>query len=240
MVTPSPRSDDHFEDESRLDLAESIIGHRFSDRALLRQALTHPSASEDKDPATYYERLEFLGDSVVGFLIAEEVYRRFPHLPEGGMTRIKTSVVSGATLTRVAQDLGLADVLILGQSVVRTGQRGMASALENCYEALTACLFLDAGLEATREWVLRTLGPLMVEGPALSPENPKSHLQEVLQMSGVTPVYRILGHDGPPHERTFTAVVDVAGRTLGEGTGSTKKEAEAAAAAKALTGLQGD
>lgn len=240
MGSSSRRIDDIVENDARLALAESILGHKFADRALLRQALTHPSASEDKDPSTYYERLEFLGDSVVGFLIAEEVYRRFPHLPEGGMTRIKTSLVSGSTLTRVAQDLGLADVLILGQSVVRTGQRGMSSALENCYEALTACLFLDAGLDAARAWVMRTLGPLIEETPAHSPENPKSRLQEVLQMSGVTPVYRILGHDGPPHERTFTAVVDVAGRPLGEGRGSTKKEAEAAAAAKALANLQGD
>lgn len=231
---------EHRDVDARLELAESIVRHTFADRDLLRRALTHPSASEDTDPSSYYERLEFLGDSVVGFLIAEEVYRRFPHLPEGGMTRIKTSLVSGATLTRVAQDLGLADALILGQSFVRTGQRGMSSALENCFEALTACLFLDAGLDAAREWVLRTLGPLIEEAPAHSPENPKSELQEILQRHGATPVYRILGHDGPPHERTFTAVVEVEGKALGEGTGATKKEAEAAAADRALTGLARD
>ncbi len=223
--------------ESRLDIAERVIGHHFGDRDLLRQALTHPSASEDKDPSSYYERLEFLGDSVVGFLIAEEIFRRYPHLPEGGLTRIKTSVVAGATLSRVAEDLGLLDALILGESVIRTGRRGMASALENTFEALVAAVFLDAGIDTAREWILRCLGPLIDETQAHAPENPKSLLQETLQAKGVTPVYRILHHEGPPHERKFTALVEADGEILGEGTGATKKEAEATAAARALEHL---
>lgn len=218
----------------RLDRAQSILGHVFTDRELLCQALTHPSASEEKDPSAYYERLEFLGDSVVGFIIAEEVYRRYPHLTEGGMTRIKTSVVSGATLTSVARSIGLEDVLILGESVIRAGMRGIASALENTYESLTAALYLDAGLEAAREWVLSTLGPLITDDAAHTPENPKSRLQELLQMRGVTPTYRILHHEGPPHQRTFTASVEADGTVLGQGCGATKKEAEAAAAEVAL------
>lgn len=223
--------------EARLSLAEKLIGHRFSDRELLQQALTHPSACEEKDPSRYYERLEFLGDSVLGFLIAEEVYRRFPGMPEGGMTRIKVSIVAGSVLASVAEELGLSDCLILGESVRGSGSRGMTSALENAFEAVTAALYLDAGLEVTRAWVRRTLAPLINADSASTPESPKSLLQEVLQAGGSAPTYRIVEVSGPPHDRTFTAVAEVDGSVIGRGCGRSKKEAEAVAAAAALEGL---
>lgn len=219
----------------RIGLAERIIGHRFADRSLLRQALTHPSASATRDPHAYYERLEFLGDSVLGLIVAEEVFRRVPDLDEGSMTRLKIAVVAGDVLSSVAADLGLSECLILGESELGTGRRGLASALENTYEAITAALYLDGGLEAARAWVLRTLGDRIiaatVEGVA---ENPKSAVQELLQARGLAPVYRIVGTEGPPHARTFTAEVLVEGRVLGTGSGRSKKEAESAAAAEAL------
>jgi ribonuclease III len=218
-------------------IAERTLGHEFSDRTLLQAALTHPSAAEDKDPAAYYERLEFLGDSIVGLVISEEVYRRFPDLTEGGMTRIKVSVVSGSTLANVAGELGLESAIMFGESEKGTGQRGLASALENVYEALTAALYLDADFETARRWVLATLGPLISSEAADSPENPKSLLQEVVQAKGATPVYRIATQSGPPHDRTFTAVVEVSGDVIGEGHGRSKKEAEAAAAAAAIERL---
>lgn len=223
--------------EEKLARAERVLGHRFGDRDLLRQALTHPSACEGRDPSRYYERLEFLGDSVVGFLIAEEVYRRFPDMPEGGMTRIKVSVVAGSVLSSVADELGLGECLFLGESVIATGTRGMTSAMENAFEALTAALYLDGGMDAAREWVSRTLGPLISSGAAEIPENPKSLLQEVLQASGATPVYEITETCGPPHDRTFGAAVLVDGGVIGTGSGRTKKEAEAEAAADALASL---
>jgi ribonuclease-3 len=217
-----------------LDDAERITGHRFADRSLLRSALTHPSAVEGKDPGTYYERLEFLGDSIVGLFVAEEAFRRFPSMPEGGLTRIKVSVVAGSVLAKVANELGIADVLIVGDSERGTGGRGRASALENAFEALTAALYLDAGPEAARAWVLRTLGPLISEESADAPESPKSRLQELAQAGGEVPVYRIASQDGPPHNRTFRAVVTIGGEVLGEGVGRSKKEAEAEAAEAAL------
>lgn len=222
---------------SRLELAEEILGHRFSDRGLLRQALTHPSAIEGRDPQAYYERLEFLGDSIVGFVIAEEVYRRFPGMPEGGMTRIKISVVAGATLAEVAGELGLGSALIVGESERGTGGRGLTSALENVYEALTAALYLDGGLDIARGWILGTLGPCISEEAALTPENPKSLLQELTQAKGLAPVYRLVAEEGPPHKRTFTCAVEIDGEVVGEGSGQTKKEAQAAAAAAALEKL---
>jgi len=224
--------------QARLDRAERITGHRFADRGLLQRALTHPSASEDRDPSGYYERLEFLGDAVVGLIIAEELYRRFPDLDEGGMTRIRVSVVAGSVLASVASELGLADSLILGHSELGTAGRGMTSALENMYEAVCAALYLDGGMDAARDWVLRTLGPRISEDAASTPENPKSLLQELLQADGTAPVYRITGHEGPPHDRSFDAVVEVDGEAWGTGTGRSKKEAEARAAAAALARLQ--
>ncbi len=219
-------------------IAERILGRAFGDRELLRVALTHPSAVESRAVEGVYERLEFLGDAVLGFIICEEAYQRFPHMREGGMTRIKVSLVAGTVLSGVARDLGLADAIIVGESERGTGGRGLASALENAYEALTAALYLDGGIDVAREWVLSTLGPLITEDVAETPENPKSQLQELVQAKGQSAAYTTLSEQGPPHDRAFTVAVDVAGKRLGEGTGRTKREAEAAAAGAALRTLE--
>lgn len=224
-------------DESRMSLAETILGRTFKDRELLRLALTHPSAVENGAVEGFYERLEFLGDSVLGFIISEEAFRRFPRMREGGMTRIKVSLVAGSVLSGVARQLGLADALIVGESERGTGGRGLTSALENTYEALAAAIYLDAGIDAAREWVLATLGPLITEDTAATPENPKSLLQEIIQARGQSPVYETLSADGPPHDRTFSVAVEVEGKRLGTGIGRTKREAEALAAAMALAVL---
>jgi ribonuclease-3 len=154
------------------------------------------------------------------------------------MTRIKVSVVAGSVLSKVAADLGLADAIIVGESERGTNGRGLSSALENVYEALVAALYLDAGLDAARDWVGATLGPLLSADTAESPESPKSLLQELTQARGDVPVYRVVGHEGPPHQRTFTCEVEVDGTVLGRGVGRTKKEAEAYAASAAIECLQ--
>jgi ribonuclease III len=223
--------------EERLRIAEEAVGHVFSDRALLKQALTHPSATINPN-AESFERLEFLGDSIISAIVAEEVFRRFPRMSEGGMTRIRISLVAGPVLSSVAQLAGLEDAIILGESEIRSGKRGRVSALEDTYEAITAALYLDAGIDAARRWVLETLGPLIREDVASVPANPKSVLQEHVQSFGIAPAYRITGHEGPPHERSFTAVVEVAGEVVGQGAGRTKREAEAAAAAAALESME--
>jgi ribonuclease-3 len=221
----------------RVELAESVLQHSFADKELVLRALTHPSAVEERDPDAYYERLEFLGDSIIGFLIAEELYGRFPSMDEGGLTRIRVSVVSRSALGKVAASLGLAEAIVVGQSERGTGGRGLKSALGNVFEALVAALYLDAGIETARTWVLATLGPLISEDVAGSLENPKSELQETLQSRGKSPTYRLVSQDGPPHARTFTVQVEVGGSVMGSGKGHTKKEAEAAAAAAAIVRL---
>jgi ribonuclease-3 len=225
------------DDLARLALAERILEHEFQDQELLRRALTHPSAADITEADEFYERLEFLGDSVLGFIISEEAYRRFPKMREGGMTRIKVSIVAGSVLSSVARELGLAEAIIVGDSERGTGGRGLTSALENAYEALTAALYLESGMESARQWVLRTLGPLITQDVAATPENPKSALQEIVQAKGLSPVYTTLAEDGPPHDRTFSVQVEVDSKILGTGTGRTKREAEAAAAAAAIKRL---
>jgi ribonuclease-3 len=224
-------------DAARFAIVQRATGHTFANQELVRRAVTHPSAVEDRDPDAYYERLEFLGDSVLGLIVAEEIYRRFPAMPEGGMTRIKVSVVSGTALAKVSADLGLGEAIIFGDSERGTGGRGMSSALENVFEALIAALYLDGGIDLARRWVLDTLGPLLLEEAAESPENPKSALQELTQAHGEAPSYRVVSQDGPPHDRIFTAAVEVGGKVLGEGSGHSKKEAEAVAAQVALESL---
>ena len=216
-----------------LERAEEIIGYRFKNPDLLEAALTHPSATEGATRHSY-ERLEFLGDSILGSTVAWEAYERYPHLTEGGLTRIKVALVSGASLSRVAADLGLGDLIIFGHSETGTGKRGMHSALENVYEALVAALTLDGGFVTARAFVTKTLLPFMDVSMADEPENPKSTLQELLQAHRVTPTYDIVETLGPPHDRTFVAEALGAGVVLASGSGRTKKEAEAKAAQAAL------
>jgi len=220
---------------AKVALAERILGYTFHDRGILAAALTHPSAlAGDEGVEKSYERLEFLGDSLVGAFVATAVFERFPEMDEGGMTRIKVQLVSGASLSEVSRSRGLTEAIVFGGSETGTGKRGLHSALENVYESLVAALYLDGGLEVARAWVTETLVPQMSEDMALEPENPKSALQEVLQEHRVTPTYETLEVAGPPHDRRFTCAVLSGDETIGVGTGHSKKEAEAAAAKDAL------
>ncbi len=220
---------------ARLARAEEICGHEFGDRQLLRCALTHPSAVEGEPVWASYERLEFLGDSILGAIVADALYESYPSFDEGHLTRLKVSLVSGAMLSEVGLELGLDQCIIFGASETGTGARGLHSALENVYEALVGALFLDGGWDAARAFILRTLEPHVAADRAERPENPKSFLQECVQSDRCEPpVYKLVDTSGPAHAPTFTAVVLVDGARRGKGSGSSKKEAEAAAARDAL------
>ena len=213
-------------------------GYRFSDRGLLTLALTHSSyANEGGERGVHNERLEFLGDSVLGAIVASVAFNRFHDLDEGGLTRIKVALVSGASLADVAEGLGLADVIMFGSSEQGTGKRGLHSALENVYEAIVAALYLDSGIDEARRFVKDTLIDRMSLDLAREPENPKSALQEKLQEDGITPTYKLVETQGPPHDRTFVAQVFAGEQGLAQGTGRTKKEAESQAAKSTLARL---
>lgn len=222
----------------RLGAAEQILDYQFKDRQLLLLALTHPSASEGSSSQGSYERLEFLGDAILGAIISRELYDRFPRLDEGALTRLKVSAVSGQTLARLSGDLGLEKLIVFGSSERGTGKRGLQSALENVYEALVGSLAIDGGMEEATRFVIRTLAPLINTDVACEPENPKSMLQEMLQADRITPTYEIIGTDGPPHDRLFTARVLADEQALASGTGHSKKDAEMDAAANALEELR--
>ncbi len=225
------------EQAEKLQAAEAIIGHHFDRPQLILSAITHPSATEGKSVKYSYERLEFLGDSVLGTIVASTAFHRFSELDEGGLTRIKVALVSGASLSDVADGLGFAEVIVFGSSETGTGKRGLHSALENVYEAVVAALYLDAGMDAARAFVERTLIPRMSISMAHEPENPKSALQEKLQEDGITPTYKLVETQGPPHDRTFVAQVYAGEKGLARGTGRTKKEAESQAAKSTLARL---
>ena len=221
--------------EQAIAAAESVIGYEFADKELLEAAITHPSAMNDMASFRHnYERLEFLGDSILGAIVACDLFERFPKLEEGGLTRIKVSLVAGSTLSDAALAAGLDGVIVFGESETGTDRRGLHSALENVYEAVVAALYLDGGIEAARAWVFSTLMTKASEELAAEPENPKSTLQEYLQAHQKRPEYEIVDTQGPAHDCTFTAHVLVEGVVMGRGTGRSKKEAEARAAHEAL------
>lgn len=221
--------------DPRLDAAERAIGHTFADRGLLRSAITHPSHSEGS--SDNWERLEFLGDAVLDLVVAEHLFRERPDLPEGDLTKLRAAVVSGATLSAVGADLGLAGIVVLGPSEIAEGDRGLRSALEACVEALVAAVYLDGGHDAASRFVHRHILPRVgADAPQIA-EHPRSALQELLQSRGLAPVFRTVVEDGPPHDRTFTVEVSAGGETLGSGTGASKKEAGAKAAERALAHL---
>lgn len=222
------------EQKKKLKRAQEILGYQFKDSAILLAAITHPSATEGRPVKFSYERLEFLGDSILGAVVANEAFHEFPELDEGGLTRIKVALVSGSSLADVADKLGFADVIVFGSSERGTGRRGLHSALENVYEAVVAALYLDAGIEGAQAFVRRTLIPKMSLDMAKEPENPKSALQEKLQEEGITPTYKLVETQGPPHDRTFISQVFAGVKALASGMGRTKKEAESQAARAAL------
>ncbi len=225
-----------------MDSLEKKLGHSFRDRALLMTALTHSSyANENKGRGgESNERLEFLGDSVLGMVVADALYRRFPELPEGRMTRLRAQLVCEESLHRVAAELGLGDHVRLGRGEEHTGGRRRTSILADAVEAVIAAMYLDGGMDTARGFIERQiLSALDGAGPVMRVEDFKTELQELVQRkSGQILSYELLGESGPDHDKTFTSQVSLNGRAIGSGSGRTKKEAEQAAARAALEELR--
>lgn len=225
--------------DARTDDAERLLGHVFTDRSLLLTALTHPSYAAEHADVNTYDRMEFLGDAVLGFVVSDHVYSAYPTEPEGELTRRKHFAVAGDALAEAAEALGLSDFVLLGSGANAAGERQRASVLENTMEALIGALYLDAGLDVARAFVLRVLGPRL-EAHDVPEVDSKSALQQWTQWhSGCLPSYRIVEVEGPVHARTFTAAVAVDDRVLGVGSGPSKQAAEKAAASYALDVLHG-
>ena len=220
---------------------EEKIGYSFRSRALLVNALTHSSyANENRGRSCESnERLEFLGDSVLGMVVAEALYRRFPDLPEGRLTRMRAQLVCEESLHRVAGEIGLGAHIRLGKGEEHTGGRTRTSILADATEALIAAMYLDGGMDVARGFIERYILPEL-NGEYIPFGDAKTDLQELIQKkSGSTLSYELVGESGPDHDKTFTTRVLLNGESVGTGSGRTKKEAEQAAARAALAALRG-
>jgi ribonuclease-3 len=227
------------------DQLERAIDYRFRDRALAERALTHTSrANEDASGGVRdNESLEFLGDAVLGFLVADMLYREFPEFDEGQTSKIKASIVSAATLARQAEQIALGRALRLGRGEERTGGRQKQALLSDAYEALIAAIYLDGGIEQARAFVTREFAAAISEVRSNGGfgQDHKSALQEHLQSQAAPlPVYRLSGTLGPEHRKLFHVEVVVRGEVLADGRGASKKEAEQDAARRALERLGAD
>ncbi len=217
---------------------QQSMGVAFSDLSLLRSALTHTSYLNEHPDCqwTDNERLEYLGDAVVGIVTSEFLYRQYPELPEGELTRLRAELVRSDTLALFAARLGLGSLLLMGKGEEQSGGRERASALADAFEALLAALYLDQGLEASRRFLLPLLrAHLSSSADRALARDAKTRLQEWAQsVSHQTPTYQVLSEDGPDHAKQFTVEVQVAGMVQARGTGASKQEAEQAAAQGAL------
>lgn len=229
--------------QDELTELEALLGHRFTERRWLEQALTHRSYRQEAGSALDNERLEFLGDAVLTLLASEFLMARFPEWSEGQLSRSRARLVNGASLSVAASRLGLGRFLRLGHGEEKTGGRSKRALLADAYEAVVAAIYLDAGLEAAGRFARRTLlEPALAEhSELLSRADYKSALQEWLQARGQSPAeYLVVAESGPDHRKRFTVELRVQGSCLAVAEGASKKEAEQAAAREALAQLRSD
>lgn len=220
---------------------ETKLGYQFQNPKLLDHALTHSSYANEHHLGSISsnERLEFLGDSVLGMIVADYLYRTFPDLPEGDLTRIRANLVCEGSLVLVAKEWDLGRYLKLGKGENACGGRSRPSILADAVEAVLAAVFLDGGLAHDRDIIQRFLLDRMEQVNRASRDH-KTYLQELVQRkSGQVLSYELIGESGPDHNKTFQMQVLLNGQPIGQGTGHSKKEAEQAAANAAIERLEG-
>ena len=218
---------------------ETAIGYRFRNIQLLQNALTHSSYANERwhNSLLSNERLEFLGDSVLGMLVAEYLYKTFPDRPEGELTRMRADMVCEHTLATVANKIGLGEHLLLGHGEERLGGRSRESILADATESVIAACFLDGGLAAAEQFVKQYI---LVEVPVSRPNNMdyKTALQELVQQKKNQVLsYTLVGQSGPDHDKQFDVEVSLNGAVVGSGSGRSKKRAEQMAAKAAIEKL---
>ena len=213
---------------------EKIIGYTFKDKSLIQTALTHSSyANEMHNNVPFNERLEFLGDSVLGMITAEYLYKNHPELPEGQLTKIRASLVCEKSLHKFANSIRLGEFMSLGKGEINTGGRERPSILADAFESVIAAIYLDAGFEEAKKFVLSFISNASIEDNSIS--DYKSALQEITQKNhGEILEYFMAGESGPDHAKTFIVDVKLNSNVIGTGTGKSKKQAEQMAAREAL------
>lgn len=226
-------------EEALWDAVAVALGHRFEDRALLRDALTHRSfrnEQPDLSPSDN-ERLEFLGDAVLGVIVGSLLFEAFPDAREGELTRKRADLVCEGTLAEIAAELHVGPALRLGNGEDRSGGRTKPRLLASALEALIGAIHVDAGFGAAAEAAQRLFEPRLAD--ATDRRDPKSRLQELVQAKHrETPTYRLVRTEGPDHARRFFVALDVAGELVAEGFGHSKSEAEQDAARNGLSKME--
>ena len=215
------------------------MGLKFRDPQLLRQALVHRSYLNEQGgpPTDSYERLEYLGDAVIELTVSTELYRRFPTLSEGELTKSRAALVCGEALAGVARRLKLGEFLLLGKGEEATGGRRRDTILAAAFESVVAAVYLDHDFDHASRFVLQAMEPELEEffRQGSPPENPKSRLQEYVQALGrPAPLYRLVSTEGPDHQPVFTVEVMLEDEAMGEGRGGNRADAERSAAEEAL------
>lgn len=225
--------------EPDLDDLMGRIGYRFLDSSLLRLALVHRSYQSEFGEAHSNERLEFLGDAVLGWVIADHSFKRLPDDPEGRLSDLRQAVVNTHALAARAREIGLGSFVLLGHGESTGGGRDKESILADCFEAVIGAVYLDGGDSAAQDFILRRLSASVEETiPHLDTVDAKTALQELaFELGHHAPHYETDG-EGPDHDRVFTAHVIVGGKMRGTGTGKSKKAAEQEAARRALESLK--
>lgn len=225
-------------DDYKVKVFEEIIGYKFKDKSLLQTALTHSSyANEMNGKVDYNERLEFLGDSVLGMITAEFLFTHHPEMPEGKLTKTRASMVCEKSLHKFAQSIKLGEFMYLGKGEINTGGRERPSILADAFESLIAAIYLDAGFEEAKKFVLGFISNADIEEPVIT--DYKTALQEIVQRNpGEYLEYFMVGESGPDHCKTFIVEVHLNNNVIGTGEGRSKKQAEQMAA-KATLRLMG-
>ena len=225
--------------DAPLEELEELLGHHFSDRSLLVQALTHRSFVNESGIGNLKnnESLEFLGDAVLGFIVSSRIYRLFPGLNEGELSKIKAFLVSAANLFQLARRIRLGDFLLLSRGEIKCGGRKKRAILVDAYEAVIGAIYLDAGVGSAADFVESQIKPIMeqIDIRQLTYGDYKSALQEFLHDAGKPePAYRVVDELGPDHQKTFVVQILINEEVLAEAPGRTKKEAQQSAARMAL------
>ena len=220
---------------SDLSGIEKRIGYVFADKELLKEALTHSSyANEMRNGVKCNERMEFLGDAVLSIVTAELLYTKFPDMPEGELSKLRSSLVCTAELSGFAREIDLGNYLYLGKGELHSGGRERPSILENAFEALIAAVYLDGGMEKAKAHILRFLNSAL-ENHKMNFKDYKTVLQEVVQQNpDETLNYVTVGESGPDHDKRFEVEVHLNSNVIGRGAGKSKKQAEQEAAREAL------
>jgi ribonuclease-3 len=218
---------------------ERILQYTFHDPIWLDRALTHSSATQERKPRRTVdnEQMEFLGDAILGFCVSDYLFKNFPEMDEGALSKTRSHLVSAANLIKIARQLHLGEFLYLGRGEEKTGGRQKRALLVDAFEALIAAVYLDGGLEPTRRFVLSSFNHDFeaLQRGQLNLDDYKSQLQERLQALHLSPAeYTVVSEEGPEHEKLFTVGIKLRGRTIAQGQGETKKGAEQDAARQVL------